>query len=1108
MKIIDIIKTILVVLLLTALIGCQSSSSGGGSSSNADASSDAGGGGDGGGDGGDDGGGDGGDANTAPVATDLAVSTDEDTAKTITLTASDDDEDTLTFTLVTQPTNGSVTCDSDGSCTYTPTADYNGSDSFTFTANDGTVDSAAATVTITVNSINDLPSAETGSDKLGLVGRVIALAGSGTDPVEGSSVTYSWSQVSGPTTALDDSTIATPILIPWSAGVLKYNLVVNDGTSNSTANQVTVTVHAISSGGDHTLAVKPDGTLWTWGENSDGQLGLGDSDDRYTPVQVSDPTGVDSANSSWAAVTTGSKFSVLLRTDGTVWSTGADGSGQLGNGTDGNTDTITPVCEADATSCSPGTNQLTGIKGVSTGELHALVVTSGGAVLSWGDGNGNLGNGGTASSNTPVAVCALNISSCSVGTDNLTGVAVVEAGYQNSFALLDNGDLLSWGLNDYGELGNGESQTPKDEPGRVCAVGATAPCSDFLTNVKSVSSGGYHVVAVQNDGTLLAWGADDDNYGNLGQADGGALSESYVPIEVIGTDGVNTDSDCMDVRAASFANVATKTDGSVWAFGDVGGFALGNGDDQTDKDYPVPVCSSDAEGPCSESNHQLQNLAGVVPGGAKNAGNSYYIVLLPDESLLAWGNHSNNGNLGTGDFTEIAPQSVSPPSGESNSGWEQVASSKTHTIAIKDGAVYAWGDNSHGELGTGDNFHTTTPRKVCALGETSPCTSFLTGVQAVSAGSNSTYHAYSIALLDNGEVLAWGNNNNNVLGQTSGSSTTNYTIPRRVCAVGSIDCSTNYLSGVSAISSGGEHSLALLSSTGGVVAWGRNSDGQLGIGSAGADSAPAIVCDVGQTSCSSGSSDLTGVDQVAAGFFSSSFARKGENVLSWGNPGTGKLGNSFTSSTPSQPFPGYVCDVGVADGSTCTPGNSNILTGIAQIAAGHSHALALRNGANNSAVVGWGYGNYGVLGNADSGNTVQHAPVPVCDVGAGSCTVGSNDLTGVTAIWTSQYVSSGRYFSFAKLSNGKLLGFGNNGKYELGDTTNTRRDVPVYVCDTDATDCATDPFTGAVSLSVSGTGPVVVTSDGSLFSWGENLYGSLGRKDAGSGFIPTAVSGY
>ncbi len=96
--------------------------------------------------------------NDPPTANAQSVTTNEDTAKAITLTGSDPDGDTLTFRVVTGPTHGALT-GTTPNLTYTPATNYNGADSFTFKANDGTVDSNIATISITVTAVNDAPTA-------------------------------------------------------------------------------------------------------------------------------------------------------------------------------------------------------------------------------------------------------------------------------------------------------------------------------------------------------------------------------------------------------------------------------------------------------------------------------------------------------------------------------------------------------------------------------------------------------------------------------------------------------------------------------------------------------------------------------------------------------------------------------------------------------------------------------------------------------------------------------------------------------------------------------------------------------------------------------------
>ena len=107
--------------------------------------------------------------NDAPVANSASISTAEDTPKSGTVTATDVDGDTLTYTVVSGPAHGTLTTfnGSTGAFTYTPAGDYNGPDSFTFQANDGTVDSNIATVTITVTPVNDAPVANAASVSVG-----------------------------------------------------------------------------------------------------------------------------------------------------------------------------------------------------------------------------------------------------------------------------------------------------------------------------------------------------------------------------------------------------------------------------------------------------------------------------------------------------------------------------------------------------------------------------------------------------------------------------------------------------------------------------------------------------------------------------------------------------------------------------------------------------------------------------------------------------------------------------------------------------------------------------------------------------------------------------
>ncbi|SPC33785.1 LamG-like jellyroll fold domain-containing protein [Candidatus Nitrosocaldus cavascurensis] len=192
---------------------------------------------------------------TPPMANPTSVTTDEDTPIQITLTATDIDNDRLTFSIVTNPTNGSLSSmtridNSSVNITYTPNANYNGLDVFTFKVNDGISDSNIATVTITINPVNDAPIANAGQDQTVDEGTLVTLNGSSSYDPDGDTITYQWEQIQGPNVTLSDPTSPTPSFTAPSVNsdtVLRFRLTVSDGTSSSSS-EVTVTIRDIVGG--------------------------------------------------------------------------------------------------------------------------------------------------------------------------------------------------------------------------------------------------------------------------------------------------------------------------------------------------------------------------------------------------------------------------------------------------------------------------------------------------------------------------------------------------------------------------------------------------------------------------------------------------------------------------------------------------------------------------------------------------------------------------------------------------------------------------------------------------------------------------------------------
>ncbi|MER7213318.1 S8 family serine peptidase [Streptosporangium sp. NPDC000239] len=280
----------------------------------------------------------------------------------------------------------------------------------------------------------------------------------------------------------------------------------------------------IAAGQDHSLLITRTpalGQVWAWGDNGQGQLGLGNTTAKKVPSQVPGLTGVTS-------VSAGDDYSLALKSDGTIWAWGDNSQGQLGNGT--TTDSTVPV-------------QVTGISNavaISAGLGHALAVLSDGTVRAWGDNS--LGQLGYVGPDSPAAVAVAGLTGVRTAPDS------VAAGGVHSLALMADGTVKGWGANGIGQLGDG---TTTDR--------ATPTAVTGLTGVTQISSRGDHALALLSDGTVKAWG--DNSEGQLGD---GTTTGRTTPISVPGLANVNS------IAAGSRHSVATAESVSwaTYAWGD------------------------------------------------------------------------------------------------------------------------------------------------------------------------------------------------------------------------------------------------------------------------------------------------------------------------------------------------------------------------------------------------------------------------------------------------------------------------------------------------------------------------------------------------------------
>jgi alpha-tubulin suppressor-like RCC1 family protein len=288
-------------------------------------------------------------------------------------------------------------------------------------------------------------------------------------------------------------------------------------------------------GGNTAAAIKTDGTLWTWGRNSTGSLGLGNTTNRSSPVQVG-------ALTNWSKIAVngllGSNMSAI-KTDGTLWSWGDNSAGSLGLGN--RTNRSSPVQVGALTNWSKIAKGL--------GGCSAAIKTDG-TLWTWGaNHSGGLGLGNTTNRSSPVQVGTLT---------NWTDVA---CGDYHMAAIKTDGTLWTWGSGNSGALGLGYA---------YFVIGLWSPMQvGSLNNWQQVSAGGSHTLAIKTDGTLWAWGYNDYGSGVLGLG----TSNNYSSPTQVGA--LTTWS---KVSTGARHTLALKTNGTLWAWGNnhFGGLGTGN----------------------------------------------------------------------------------------------------------------------------------------------------------------------------------------------------------------------------------------------------------------------------------------------------------------------------------------------------------------------------------------------------------------------------------------------------------------------------------------------------------------------------------------------------
>ena len=781
--------------------------------------------------------------------------------------------------------------------------------------------------------------------------------------------------------------------------------------------------------------------LLAWGRNNHGQLGDGTTTNRLYP---------EPSDSNVVAAAAGDAHSLYLKGDGTLWTMGDNEYGQLGDGT--------------TNSRSMAGCIASNVVAVAGGYSHSLFVKIDGTLWAMGNNNwGQLGDGTTSSRSSPVSV-ASNV------------VAIAGGGF-HSLYLKHDGTLCAMGNNSYGQLGDG---THINQSNAVSVA----------SNVVALAGGDYHSLFVKCDGTLWA----------MGRNDGGELGDGTI---IQRSNAVSVASNVVAVVAGAYHSLYLNNIGTLWAMGYNHNGQLGDGT-TTSRSSPVSVAS---------------NVVAIA------AGSFYSLYLKNDSTLWAMGNN-DYGQLGEGSTIErhspvavpgpalatvlagcgafhtlavgvpLLPVITSPPEDQTVMAGTPV----TFTVIASGLAplTYQWlfnGTNISGAVAT--NYHlasvtlanagtyavlvsnsigsvTSSPAALAVL--MSPIITTQPASQQVAADGtvNLSVAAAGTAplgyqWLKNGKVIAGATRSSLSLPGTGATNSGIYYVvvtngsgliisqPARVAAGSPLLLAWGYNSNgqlgdgttntalwpeavdtdVVVAAAGGAHSL-YLKSDGTLWGMGWNNRGELGDGTTTQRTRPEAL--------------TSNVVAVATGEYHSLFLRSDGTLWAMGNNGNGQLGNG---STVNQLVPGSVA--------------SNVVA----MAAGADYSLFLKN---DGTLWGMGYNYDGELG--DGTTTDRHSPVAV---------ISGTNVVAVTA---------GAGHTLFLRSDGSLWGIGYNINGELGDGTYVNRSTPIAV----------RQGSGTVAAAGGANHTLFLRGDGTLWAMGYNALGELGDGTTSGRSTPETVA--
>ncbi|BDR53792.1 hypothetical protein KIM372_16990 [Bombiscardovia nodaiensis] len=848
----------------------------------------------------------------------------------------------------------------------------------------------------------------------------------------------------------------------YSWGSNSWGQLGNDDDSNPSGVSLALRVHTpsnvrftqVSAGDYHSLALTSDGKIYAWGINRFGQLGDGTASTQYAPVLVRQ--GALPTQAHYTAISAGGNHSLALGSDGKAYAWGLNYSGELG--TNSNVSSSTPV-QVQQGELPAGQRYLQ----VSASAAHSVALGSDGYVYGWGQNSeGELGNNSVSDQMLPVRAAPL---------PGGRPCKQVSTGAWNTAAVDSNGDAFVWGNNDYGQIGD-NTNTVRYTPAKV--LRGALPAGVTFTQI---SVGYTFVIALGSNGRAYAWG--NNSTGQLGDT---TTTNRSTPVWA-GPGAVPAGKRFTQISAGNQHSLALGTDHKAYGWGWNNSGELGNGGTATGYEpglvaVPKYTIVSVSFGTKPVTQYTVDSSTGAwkmqVPRGAIGTVNvpvNYRLDTINPDGTVTQGppqtatlHYEYKGVFIVHFALGGAPSSAVPD--------QYVFSDDPQPIKWPD-PMSTWANHwFDGWFKTDGNPWDFSKPVTASMTLTAKWEAYQFTLNPNSGSTNG--HAktvvtapdppkgirytqvtagwyHSVAIGSDGNTYAWGHNQYGQLG-TDDTTGTNQSQPVRVHTPTGVHFLT--------VDAGYWHTFAT-GSDGKLYAWGFNGDGRLGVGGVASQLKPAPV----KTDNLPAGTRL--VTASAGGYHSLGIDSNGQ-LYTWGGNDKGELG---TNDLAGRLIP--------------TPVTTNIPTGtrFKQVSAGFQYSEALDT---NGHLYAWGENANGQLGVNDY--TQRNIPTPVI----------TDNITPGTQI---AQVSSGAYHTLATDTNGRPYAWGNNNNGQLSITGITQAPKPTPINTTGIT-----PNVRIESVKAGAYYSMALDNNGRAYTWGYNDYGQLGSNDLTQHNLATAIN--